>query len=45
MVMRDHGFIRCFVVYALNLDKHSGEDRQSSPALLYWRLIKESMVR
>ena len=45
MVMYDHGFVRCFVVYALNLNKHSGEDCQSFPALLHWRLIKESMVR
>lgn len=45
MVMHEHGFVRCFVVYALNLDKQSGEDCQSFPALLHWRLIKESMVR
>ena len=44
-VIHSHGFIRCFVVYASNLDKQSGEDCQSFPALLHWRLIKESMVR
>ena len=45
MVLHDHDFIRGFVVYTLNLDKQSGEDCQSFPALLHWRLIKKSMVR
>ena len=45
MFMHDHGFMRCFVVYALDLDKQSVEDYQSFPALLHCRLIKESMVR
>ena len=45
MVLHAYGSISCFVVYALNLHKQSGEDCQSFPDLMHWRLIKESMVR